>query len=289
VNNIDLVGISGSLRLASYNTALLRATQELAPAGMTLDIVDLNGIPVYNWDDEQENGFDPAVARLRERVAAADGIVSTTPEYNYSVTGALKNALDWLSRGPDSPLDFMPAVILGAGGGSGTQASQRHLRDILSHNRFCVVADPQVMVAKAPQHFDGLTLVDEDVRAQIRLALDRLAVIVERSRHLPPQRVAGSVLVVGRDGGVVDDVCRRITELGHRTLEALTDIDTIRLLETRSVAAVVLGESVEVASRERITARSLELHPAAPIVVTGDSHAAASEVDDVLRYPDPAG
>jgi hypothetical protein len=131
--------------------------------------------------------------------------------------------------------------------------------------------------------------VDEDVRAQIRLALDRLAVIVERSQHLPLQKVAGSVLVVGRDGGVVDDVCRRITELGHRTLEALTDIDSIRLLGTRSVAAVVLGESVEESSRERITARSLELHPAAPIIVTGDPHAAASEVDDALRYPDPTG
>lgn len=289
MNEIHLVGISGSLRRGSYNSALLRAVQDLAPAGMSLDILDLNGVPMYNWDDEQENGFDPAVALLRERVASADGIVFATPEYNFSVTGALKNALDWLSRGPDSPLDFMPAAIVGAGGGSGTSASQRHLRDILSHNRFCVVADPQVMVAKAPRHFDGPTLADDDVRSQIRLMLDRLTVIVERSRRMPPQRISGSVLVVGRDSAGVDDVCRRITELGHRTLESLTDIDSIRLIETRSVAAVVISDTVEATSRELITARSLELHPDAPVVVTGDTFAAAAQVDDALRYPDPAG
>lgn len=281
---VDLVGISGSLRRSSLNTALLRAARQLLPAGVSLEILDLNGIPMYNWDDEQEHGFPEPVAMLREKVAAADGIVFASPEYNWSVTAALKNALDWLSRGPDSPLDFMPAAIMGAGGGSGTEASQRHLRDVLSHNRFCVVADPQVMVARAPAHFDGLKLVDPGVRADIRIMLERLVVIVERARHLPPQRIAGSVLVVGRDGAAVADVSRRIAEMGHRTLEGLTDIDTIRLLETRAVAAVVIGSSVEESSRERVVQRSHALHPEAPIVLTADPATAASEVDDALRY-----
>lgn len=281
---IDLVGISGSLRRNSYNTALLRAAQGLLPADVSLQVLDLNGIPMYNWDDEQEHGFPESVAMLRDQVAAADGIVFANPEYNWSVTAALKNALDWLSRGPDSPLDFMPAAIVGAGGGSGTAASQRHLRDILSHNRFCVVADPQVMVAGAPAHFDGLKLVDPEVRADIRIMLERLVVIVERARHLPPQRIAGSVLVVGRDGDTVGDVSRRIAEMGHRTLEGLSDIDTIRLLETRAVAAVVIGASVDESSRERVVERSHALHPEAPIVLTADPATAASEVDDALRY-----
>jgi chromate reductase len=281
---IDLVGISGSLRRSSLNTALLRAARELLSAGVSLEILDLNGIPMYNWDEEQEHGFPDSVALFRERVAAADGIVFASPEYNWSVTAALKNALDWLSRGPDSPLDFMPAAIMGAGGGSGTAAAQRHLRDILSHNRFCVVADPQVMVARAPTHFEGLKLVDPGVRADIRIMLERLVAIVQRARSLPPQRIPGSVLVVGRDGAAVGDVSRRIAEMGHRTLEGLTDIDTIRLLETRAVAAVVIGANVEESSRESVFERSPALHPEAPIVLTADPAAAASEVDDALRY-----
>ena len=285
---MDLVGISGSLRRNSYNTALLRAAQDLVPEGVTMDVLDLGGIPLYNWDDERERGFDEAVQVLRDRVAEADGIVFATPEYNFSVTGVLKNAIDWLSRGPDSPLDYMPAAIMGAGGGSGTRASQRHLRDILAHNRFCVVAEPQVMVAKAPSHFDRLRLVDEEIRADIRLMLERLALLIERGRHRPPQRIAGSVLVVGRDGDAVDAASRRIAEMGHRTLEGLTDIDTIRLLETRLIAAVVVGASLEEASRRSIVSRAAALHPEAPIVLTEDPDTAASEVDDALRYREPA-
>jgi chromate reductase len=286
---IDLVGISGSLRRGSYNTALLRAVQDLVPEGVTMDILDLGEIPMYNWDDERDHGFDEAVKVLRDRVGAADGIVFATPEYNFSVTGALKNAIDWLSRGPDSPLDYMPAAIMGAGGGSGTRASQRHLRDILAHNRFCVVAEPQVTVAKAPAHFDGLTLVDEEIRDDIRLMLERLVLLVERGRHRAPQRIAGSVLVVGRDGHAVDAASRHIAEMGHRTLEGLTDIDTIRLLETRLIAAVVVGASVDEASRRSIVSHVAALHPEAPIVLSADPDTAASEVDDVLRYREPAG
>ncbi len=149
-----LVGISGSLRAASYNTALLRAAFEALPDGVTASIVPLKGIPLYDQDDVKEHGTPASVNELRSAVAVADGIVFATPEYNWSVTGAMKNAIDWLSGGPNSPLDFKPAAIIGVGGGSGTARSQEHLRDILGHNSLCILADPQVMVSGLGKRFD---------------------------------------------------------------------------------------------------------------------------------------
>lgn len=165
-----VLGVSGSLREGSYNTMLLRAAAEVAPGGMTLEIADISDLPLYNADIEREEGFPGSVRRFRDQLDEADGVLFATPEYNYSVTGAMKNAIDWASRRP-SPLDYKPAAILGAGGGSGTARAQRHLRDILKHNDLRVVTEPEVLVARARQFFSDGRLADATIRDEIRSLL----------------------------------------------------------------------------------------------------------------------
>src|SRR5262249_36050462 len=123
-----IVGIAGSLRKGSYNAALLRAAKELAPEGTEIQIASIAGIPVYDADVESEHGTPPLVAALKDRIAAADGLLLATPEYNGSIPGVLKNAIDWLSRpASDIPRVFgdKPAAIMGATPGmGGTRLSQ---------------------------------------------------------------------------------------------------------------------------------------------------------------------
>ena len=111
---LRVLGVSGSLRRGSFNTAALRTAQELAPEGMTIEIADISEIPPYNDDVRQEQGYPPPVERLRAEIAAADALLFVTPEYNYSVPGVLKNAIDWASRPPNQPLDGKPVAIMGA-------------------------------------------------------------------------------------------------------------------------------------------------------------------------------
>ncbi len=110
---LTVLGISGSLRKASYNTAALRAAQELAPAGMTIETFDLAPLPLYN-EDVKAVGFPPVVQQLRAKIKAADALLFACAEYNYSMSGVLKNAIDWASRPPDQPFDDKPVGILGA-------------------------------------------------------------------------------------------------------------------------------------------------------------------------------
>src|SRR3989454_2419643 len=122
-----VLGISGSLRRGSYNSALLRAAQRLMPEDATLDIASLRGIPLYDGDVEAQ-GIPAAVNQLKEAIVAADGVLLVTPEYNNSIPGVFKNAIDWLSRPPsDIPRVFSgkPVAIIGASpGGFGTILSQ---------------------------------------------------------------------------------------------------------------------------------------------------------------------
>lgn len=172
---MHVLGISGSLRSGSFNTALLRAAAEEAPDGVAVDIVTLHGIPMYNRDDERAHGFPDIVAEIRDKVAAADGLVLATPEYNYSVSGVLKNAWDWLSRAPDPPIDEKPLAILGAGGRSGTLRAQLHMRQIALHNQLRVVLSPQVMVRIGDGSFDDTPeLVSDRHRDQIRRLMESL-------------------------------------------------------------------------------------------------------------------
>ena len=169
-SDLKILGISGSLRKDSYNTAVLRAAQAVVPEGVELEVFTLDGIPMYNSDEEAQHGFPPQVALLREKMAAADALLIATPEYNYSITGALKNALDWASRGGlDSPLTRKPAAILGAGGRLGTVRAQMHLRQILLHNDVPIVQKPEVFIDRAFEKFDeGGRLVHERHLDQIK-------------------------------------------------------------------------------------------------------------------------
>ena len=114
---IRVVGISGSLRAGSYNTAALRAAIALAPEGMTIETAEIGDLPLYN-DDVRVAGYPPAVQRLRDQLSAADAILFVTPEYNYSIPGVLKNAIDWASRPfPENVLRYKPTAVVGASTG----------------------------------------------------------------------------------------------------------------------------------------------------------------------------
>ena len=180
MGTVQLAGLSGSLRRGSFNTALLRAAQLVLPDNAKLEIVEYGDVPLYNADVEAASGFPESVQELRRQLAQSDAILFATPEYNYSIPGVLKNAIDWASRRPDSPLDQKPAAMLGAGGRLGTAYAQGHLRQILTHNDLRVVNKPMVMVARGPEHFDDdLNLVNERYMDQIRRLLEALVAEVD--------------------------------------------------------------------------------------------------------------
>ncbi len=169
---LKVIAIAGSLRAGSYNRALLRAAVAVAPEGLTIEIADIEGIPAYN-EDVEKKGMPPAVTELRRRIAAADALLIATPEYNHSVPGVLKNAIDWISRGDDQPLDGKPAAVMGASTGMiATARAQVHLRDIAVAVNMPVLQQPEVLVARAQDKFDErLELVDEPTRKRVRKLL----------------------------------------------------------------------------------------------------------------------
>jgi chromate reductase len=147
-NPLHVLGISGSLRRASHNKPLLRAAAELMPTGMTLDIFDISPLPMFNRDSEKP--FPGAVVDFRTRLAQANALLIATPEYNSSVSGALKNAIDWASRSPQQPLNGKPVAIMGASTGNfGTLRAQLHLRQILTHVGALPLGKPEVLVGRA--------------------------------------------------------------------------------------------------------------------------------------------
>ena len=153
--SVRILGISGSLRRGAFNTSALRAAQELAPQGMTIDLLGIGDIPLYN-DDVRAQGFPPAVEALRQRIKAADGLLFATPEYNYSVPGVLKNAIDWASRPPEQPFDGKPIAIMGASGGVlGTARAQYHLRQCFIFLNGHVMNRPEVMIGQSGSKFDA--------------------------------------------------------------------------------------------------------------------------------------
>ncbi len=151
---VRLLGITGSLRAKSFNTAALRTFAALLPAGVALEIADLADIPFYNADVEQ-GGLPEAVKALRSRVTAADGLVFAVPEYNFSVPGVLKNALEWLSRPPSPPCHGKPCAMLGATlSPLGTARGQFHLRHICVSLNLIPVNTPHVDITSAAAKFD---------------------------------------------------------------------------------------------------------------------------------------
>src|SRR5438270_1557013 len=172
---VRILGIAGSLRRESYNRAALRAAAQLVPPDATLGILELDGIPGFNQDEEQN---PPAqVAELKRRVREADAVLFVTPEYNYSVPGVLKNAIDWASRpSGDSAWDGKPAAIMGASGGPiATARAQHHLRQMLVFLNMPALARPEVMIGDAQEKFDqNGNLIHDPTREGIRRMLKAL-------------------------------------------------------------------------------------------------------------------
>ena len=151
---IRIAGIAGSLRKGSYNKSALQAALKLVPKGSSLDILDLEGIPGFNQDLEQ--AFPPHAREFKAKVKAADAVLIVTPEYNYSVPGVLKNAIDWASRPyGDSAWNAKPVAIMGASGGMlGTARAQYHLRQMFVFLNMFPLNQPEVMIAHADEKID---------------------------------------------------------------------------------------------------------------------------------------
>jgi chromate reductase len=164
-----VAAFAGSLRAGSYNRALLRAAIETAPEGLTIEIVDIAAIPLYDADLEAV-GMPEPVAALKRAIAAADGLLIATPEYNHGVPGVTKNAIDWASRPPrESPLDRKPVGIVGASPGMvGTARGQSQLRQAFEFTNSYCMPQPQVLVARAHEKFDADgRLIDEKTREHL--------------------------------------------------------------------------------------------------------------------------
>ncbi len=180
---IHMLGISGSLRKGSLNTALLRNAAGLLPEGVTLEIYDIGDIPLYNGDIDVEGGPAP-VRRFRQHIAAADALLIAAPEYNYSFSGVLKNALDWASRPPQPPLNDKPLAIIGAGAGVGASRAQLHLRQVAVYTNMHPLNKPEVQIARAWEKFDSEgRLTDPADREQLRALVEALAVWTRRLRR----------------------------------------------------------------------------------------------------------
>ena len=167
-----LLGISGSLRQGSFNTALLRAADALMPAGATLQIASIRGVPLYDGDVEAQ-GMPASVVELKEQVAAAAGLLLVTPEYNNSIPGVFKNAIDWMSRPPedaDRVFAGKPVALIGASPGAfGTILSQNAWQPVLRTLKAQLYTQGRLMVPRASGVFDaGGALVDEKIRERLR-------------------------------------------------------------------------------------------------------------------------
>ena len=175
-DNIRVFGIAGSLREASYNRGALRAAVELAPEGVTIETFDISGIPPFNQDDE---GTPPEmVTEFKRKIRGSDAILFSTPEYNYSVPGVLKNAIDWASRPyGDSAWNGKPAAIMGASAGAiGTARAQYDLRKMMVFLNMFPINQPEVMIGNAAGKFDAEgNLTDEKTKEFISKLVGNLA------------------------------------------------------------------------------------------------------------------
>ena len=174
-NKVNILGFAGSLRKGSYNKSLLKASGGLAPEDAELEIFDLEGIPPFNQD--LENSVPEKVKEFKKRIRAADAILIATPEYNYSIPGVLKNAIDWASRPyGDNAWGSKPVAVMSASSGMlGGARAQYHLRQVFVFLNMFPVNKPEVFVTFASQKFDekGI-LTDEKTREKVKELLESL-------------------------------------------------------------------------------------------------------------------
>ena len=183
---IHLLGISGSLRKGSYNTSLLQAALQLLPEGVTMDTFSIGALPLYNADLDMPAAVQrPAgVQQFRDMMVKADGLVICSPEYNYGIPGGLKNAIDWASRGKDSPLIKKPVAIMGATISLwGTVRMQLDFHNIFLYLDMRPVYKPEVLIAKAETRFDDKgNLTDETSRSLVKQKLEALKNLIRGLR-----------------------------------------------------------------------------------------------------------
>jgi len=191
MNVIKLAAISGSLRAASANTAVLRTLQDLMPADVEMNLLPLDGLPLYNQDLDGPTPL-PEVAAFKSAIAAADGLVICTPEYNFGIPGVLKNALDWASRPAfASPLKHKPVLIMSCSPAfTGGARAQAQLRETLAGTLSRVVVRPPVVIAGVNAKIDKGRLVDE---VNLKFALEAMGDLVAEihaHRHAAAYRLA---------------------------------------------------------------------------------------------------
>lgn len=179
---ICLLGIVGSLRKGSFNRALMQSAMGMVPSGAVLEVIDLEGIPPFNQD--QAEAPPQAVKDMKARIRGADAVLFATPEYNYSVPGVLKNAIDWCSRPHrENVWDGKPCAIMGASTGMmGTGRAQYHLRQSCVFLNMYPLNKPEVLVSFAEQKFRDGELIDESTRDQVQKLLTALVQWTEKLR-----------------------------------------------------------------------------------------------------------
>jgi chromate reductase len=178
---VALLGISGSLRKSSFNRYLLDAVREALPGNAQMSIFEDLDFPIFN-DDLVD---PPGVVQLKAAIAQADGVVFATPEYNYSIPGGLKNALDWISRPPDlSPMRGKPVGLVGAASGmSGTIRAQTHMRQMLLYSDSPCLSQPEVLIPRAHERFDAEgRLTDASTRVLLERFGSAMVAFVQRYR-----------------------------------------------------------------------------------------------------------
>jgi len=180
---IQLIGISGSLRKGSYNTMLLKAASQLLSFNVSMEIISIEDIPLYNADLDLPSAKQRPrpVEHFRKMLTDADGILISSPEYNYSIPGGLKNAIDWASRGEDSPLLRKPVAVIGATTGLwGTTRMQLAFHNVFLFLDMKPVYKPEVLVAQAEKKFDkNGNLIDEMAKKLLKQKLEALKEMIQ--------------------------------------------------------------------------------------------------------------
>lgn len=273
-SSTHIVGISGSLRAESRNTAVLRWAQANAPEGVTIDIADISDFPLYNRDLE-DLGFPASVRRVQLEIQDADGVLFATPEYNFSVTGPLKNAIDWLSR-PPQPMWGKPAAMFGVAGRSGSMRSQLHLREMLLHDDVLLVTRPQVLI-KIGEAFEGSEFTNARAQEQVIRLVDALRALALH-RAVSRRRV----LVVGRDPAGVSRAVKMLAEVVVDAIGVTTEDEAITEIEAGDLAAVLVQPDVNASTRSLVA----EVATAAghlPVVDVPDPEAIARAAVETLH------